>query len=94
MTVTSGNVSHPEDEAMGSLMFWSSIRALILVSPEDLEADPNTDKKTPLWAVQKVTLEKEKLCGQPSFPLTYIHRANMFQFKQILLRQRNLRKEN
>lgn len=39
MTVTSGNVSHPEDKAMGSLVFWSALRALILVSSEDLEAD-------------------------------------------------------
>lgn len=39
MTVTSGNVSHPEDEAIVSLVFWSAIRALILVSSEDLEAD-------------------------------------------------------
>lgn len=37
MTVTSGNVSHPEDEAMGSF---------ILVSSEDLEADQI--KTTPL----------------------------------------------
>jgi len=53
MTITSGNVSHPEDEAIGSLVFWSAMRALILVSSDDLEADHT---HTPLWAVQKVTL--------------------------------------
>jgi len=47
MTITSGNVSHPEDEAIGSLVFWSAMRALILVSSEDLEAD-HTHTHTPL----------------------------------------------
>ncbi len=63
MTVTSGNVSHPEDEAMGSLVFWSAIRALILVSPEDLEADPSTDKKHTFgqfkrWLWKKINKKK------------------------------------
>ncbi len=61
MTVTSGNVNHPEDEAMGSLVFWSAIRALILVSPEDLEADPSTDiKNTPLGSSKNGFKKKKK----------------------------------
>ncbi len=68
-TVTSGNVSHPEDEAMGSLVFWSAIRALILVSPEDLEADPSTDKTNNPFGQFKRWLWKKKKS------IDIIHRA-------------------
>ncbi len=74
MTVTSGNVNHPEDEVMGSLVFWSAIRALILVSPEDLEADPSTDiKNTPLGSSKNGFKKKQK-----KHPSTYIHRATKY----------------